>query len=344
MSDDTDTAGEATLFPKTVGERLRDARLAQKLDLADIAQRTRIPLRQLEAIEEGDYSRMPTPTYAVGFAKAYARAVGEDEAAVAREVRGQAEVTAARKPEYQPYDIEEAPRAPSGGVMIGAIALALLLVVGAGLWYGTSWFRGDGLDPAAPAAAPADPTATTPVPAATPATAAQVTLVANDEVWVRIYDAAGRTLKQGTLAAGERYDVPADATGPMINVGRPDKLQVLVNGTAVPALGDGRVAIKDVGISAAALGARGQPAAPGAESRPAAPTPAASAAPRTGSGARGDGSIPPFFRDSAARPAPQPTRTQAAPASTGQRDAPPPAATPGPAAAATATAAPGNGF
>ena len=60
------------------------------------------PLRHLQAIEDGDYGAMPTPTYAVGFAKAYARAVGEDEVEIAREVRGRAEVTAARRPNISP--------------------------------------------------------------------------------------------------------------------------------------------------------------------------------------------------------------------------------------------------
>lgn len=339
MSDDTEASGEATLFPKTVGERLRDARLARKLDLADIAQRTRIPLRHLQAIEDGDYTQIPTPTYAVGFAKAYARAVDEDQVAVAREVRGHAEAaTAARRPPYQPYDIEEAPRTPSRGVIGVAIVLALLLVIGAGLWFGTSWFRGDASSDGV-AAAPVDTSEAEPTPALQPTAvaASAVTLVANDEVWVRIYDAAGRTLKQGTLSAGERYDVPADADGPMINVGRPDKLQVLVNGSAVPPLGSGRVAIKDVGISATALAARTQPAAspsPTGSPEAAATSATATASPRP----RASGSIPPFFRE----PTPQPTRTQAVPASTGQRDAPPPAAMSAPAAAATQ--APGNGF
>ena len=87
-------------------------------------------------------------------------------------------------------------------------------------------------------------------------TSAQVVLTATDDVWLRVYDAAGKTLFEKTLKPGDRYVVPGDANGPMINVGRPDKLQVTVNGSAVPPLGSGKVAIKDVGISAAALAAR----------------------------------------------------------------------------------------
>lgn len=294
MTENADDQGEATLFPKTVGERLRDARVALKLELADVAQRTRVPLRHLQGIEDGDYSAMPTSTYAVGFAKAYARAVGEDEVEIAREIRGRAEVTApTRRPDYQGYDIQEVPRTPSKGVMIAAVIVALALLAGALAWYNTTWFRGDGLatDPGA-AASFTPENAAAPAAVATPApvTGGQVTLVATDEVWVRVYDAANTTLKQGTMMAGERFDVPATATGPLINVGRPDKLQVLVNGSQVAPLGDGRVAIKDIGISAAALAARNQPA-PAATA-----TPGPTASPAAGPPADGR-EVPPYFRD-----------------------------------------------
>lgn len=333
MTDETVDQGEATLFPKTVGERLREAREAQNLDLADIAQRTRIPLRHLEGIEAGDYSQMPTPTYAVGFARAYARTVGLDEVEIAREVRGRSEAAVAQRPEYQPYDVEEAPRTPSGGVMIGAAVLAAILAIGALIWFGTNWLRGDG-SPSEPAPAQTFAPEPTPTPAAsaTPAADGQVTLVANDEVWVRIYDATNETLKMGTMAPGERFDVPPGANGPMINIGRPDKLQVLVNGTAVAPLGSGRVAIKDVPISAAALAARNLPApsASGTPDASSAPTAAATTAPAARSTPRTrpspSRSVPPFFRDPATTPA------------TGTQPAPPPAAAPSPAAAT------GNGF
>ena len=279
-----------------------------------MAQRTRVPLRHLEGIENGDYSAMPTPTYAVGFAKAYARAVGENEVEIARDVRGRAEVTAARRPEYQPYETHEVVRGPSSGVMIGAIGLAVVLLIAVGLWFGTDLFRGNGLD-SPPGRerelCPETAGAATPVETA-PATTGQVTLVANDEVWLRIYDAAGTTLKMGTLAPGERYDVPQDANGPMINVGRPDKLQVLVNGTAVPPLGDGKRAIKDVGIGAAALAARGQPAAAPTTSTTTAVSPAPTASPSSRPNPSASASpspsasrsVPPFSAPPRNRPAP----------------------------------------
>lgn len=254
---------EATLFPKTAGERLREYREAQGLTLAEVAARTRVPLRHLEAIEQSNYSGLPSHTYSVGFAKAYARAIGMDEVSIARDVRVQADAVR-RPPEYQPYEMQDPKRQAPPGVMMAAMAAALLIVVIAGIWYGTTLIRGDGsVAQVAPAAeVPPPPTSVAPVPTPTPATGGQVSLTATDVVWLRIYDADGKSLFEKELQPGERFDVPSDANRPMINVGRPDKLDVTVNGSLVPPLGDGARAIKDVVISAEALLARGTEPSP----------------------------------------------------------------------------------
>jgi len=272
---DPDPGDQATLFPKTAGERLKEAREAQGLSLAEIGARTRIPVRQLEAIEASNFAALPSITYSVGFAKAYARAVGADEVAIARDIRSQNDTTT-RHVEYESFEQTDSSRAPTSGIVIACVIGAVLLLIGAGLWYGTPWFRGDGSAPApAPTEAPQLPQAA-PVAAPAPVAAGKVTITATDEVWMRIYDATGKTLYENTLKAGDRYDVPADANNPMINVGRPDKLQVTVDGTAIPPLGDGTRPIKDVPVSAAALAARASGAPQTAPTPGATPTSAAS--------------------------------------------------------------------
>ena len=59
-----------------VGDRLRAARLSAGLSLEDIAEKTRIPLRHLDALERSDYAALPSFTYAAGFVRAFARALG----------------------------------------------------------------------------------------------------------------------------------------------------------------------------------------------------------------------------------------------------------------------------
>lgn len=272
----------ATLFPQPVGDRLRAARERQGMSLAEIGARTRVPLRHLEAIEASSYGTLPSPTYAVGFVRAYARAVGEDEVVMARDARVEALKTPRATPQYQPYEIADPSRVPSRGLVIAAAGLGLAIVVLAILWFATGLIRDGGDTPAA------SPSVAVAVPAAAPSTppplsaTGQVTLTATDEVWMRVYDAANDTLYLGTMKPGERFDVPPGANNPMINVGRPDKLQVTLNGSALPPLGSGERAIKDVPVGAAALAAKanGQP------------TPAAAPVAAT---QRTDTAVPPAF-------------------------------------------------
>lgn len=267
-----DAAGRGLL---TVGRRLRAAREAQGLSTAEVAARTRIAQRFLEAIETGDLGLLPSPTYASGFARAYARVVGLDQADVGRDIR--AELGATVVPRVHHVDeIANPARGPSRAIVIVASGLALAVLVLAVLWFSTGLFRGTGAAPEA-----ASPSVAVAVPAAAPVTApaptgGQVVLAATDEVWLRVYDAADKTLYLGTMKAGDRFAVPADANGPMINVGRPDKLAVTVDGAAVPPLGDGSRAIKDVAVSATALRARAAGATPTAS--PSAGSPSATAA------------------------------------------------------------------
>jgi transcriptional regulator with XRE-family HTH domain len=286
--DDDQPTDQATLFPKSTGDKLREAREAMGLDLSDVANVTRVPMRHLEAIEQGRYEGMPSPTYAIGFAKAYARVVGLDEKAIGLEVRGSPALPLAPATNYEHYELGDPKRLPSRGVAMVAGAIGLLLVLGVVIWYGSSWLRGSGEESAliVPTDAPTD--AATPEAAPAPVSGGQVILTATDSVWLRVYDATGKVLLEKTMATGEQYPVPADADNPMINIGRPDKLQVTLNGSAVAPLGDGKLAIKDVGISAAAIQARaaGQPT-PGATPAPTA------AAPSPG---RSTSTLPPAFR------------------------------------------------
>ena len=259
---DGDAGENPTLFPATVGEKLRDARLAQGLELADIAGRTRVPLRHLQAIEASDYSGLPSPTYAVGFVRAYARAVGADEVTLARELRGETASLFAQRQAYESYDPADPVREPSRGLAWAGALIAVLLLAAVGLWYGTDLLRGGAEPEPQPTATPGVVApGNAPTPAAAPASGGQVTLSATQPVWVRIYDADGQRLFEKEMAAGERYDLPPTAKAPMINVGRPESLQVIVNGSNVAPLGPAGRAVKDVPISAEALLARGNAAA-----------------------------------------------------------------------------------
>ena len=70
-----------------IGARLNQARLMANLALQDIADRTKISLRFLSAIENDDFSALPGSVYIFGFTKAFARAVGLDEESVVAALR-----------------------------------------------------------------------------------------------------------------------------------------------------------------------------------------------------------------------------------------------------------------
>jgi len=290
---DAATGEDMTHTPRPVGERLRSAREAQGLSLAEIAARTRVPQRHLEAIEDGSYDSLPSPTYAVGFVRAYARTVGENEVELAAATREEVARVGRPVTQYQPYEIADPSRVPSRGLVILGAGVALAIVVLAVLWFAVGMWRQGGGD-AAQAPAPA---VSVPVPASQPTAAPQpagpghVTLKASDDVWLRVYDADNKTLYLGTMKAGDSYDVPPDAKAPKINVGRPDKLTVMLNGTALPPLGDGSRPIKDVPVGAEAIAAR--LSAGGASA--AAPTPAATPSARPS--AAPAAARPPAFTD-----------------------------------------------
>ena len=62
-----------------IGARLNQARTMANLALQDIADRTKISLRFLAAIENDDFSALPGRVYIFGFTRAFARAVGINE-------------------------------------------------------------------------------------------------------------------------------------------------------------------------------------------------------------------------------------------------------------------------
>lgn len=248
--------------PGRAGERLRQAREAAGLQLADVAARTRIPLHHLETIEADNFNALPSTTYSVGFARAYARAVGADEVAIAAAVRSQLEGAMRARHDYQAFEPADPARVPPRGLAWTVALIALLVLAAYGVWR-ANWLAMPGSEPQAstPAVAPAPQApagpATAGAPAAPAVTAnAPVVITAADTVWVRINDAAGKRIFEKEMTAGEVFNLPADAAGPTITTGRPNMLAITVGGVAVPPLGEPEKRIRDVPIGAEALRAR----------------------------------------------------------------------------------------
>jgi cytoskeletal protein RodZ len=255
----------------TVGERLRDARDKRGMTLDEVARQTRIPVRHLEHIERGEWDAMPAPTYSVGFARSYANAVGLDGAALGAEVRQELGLSrAAASGPAAFYEPADPARVPPRWIAVVAIVVAALLVGGYVLWRSSAVGDGTPADiaaaesPAPAAAAPARPASAGPAPApALPAAGGPVVLTASEDVWLRIDDAGQpKALFQGTLKAGQRYEVPAAAQAPRLRTGRANVLQVTVGGRPVPPVGPPERTVSNVSLRGADLTARPQPPAP----------------------------------------------------------------------------------
>lgn len=249
------------------GQLLRRVRKEQNLTIEDIAEKTRIPVRHLEVIENGEFSRLPGRTYAFGFSRTYARVLGLSEIEVAgivrRELAPFEERTSDHLSTFEPGDPA---KVPSRGLTWASAIAALILMIGAGSFFAQRSGIGIGPDPiqsdvpdiagqrtddASPEAEVAESPAINPD--------GQVAFTALEEgVWVRFYDARGRRLMEKQMALGERYEVPLEAIGPQIWTGRPDAFEITIGGRSVPKLATEETTIRDVAISAEALLARNE--------------------------------------------------------------------------------------
>jgi cytoskeleton protein RodZ len=241
----TDSGKDQGLFPKSVGEQLAEARVAQKLELADIAERTRIPERHLRAIEQGNHEGLPAIPYSAGFVKSYANMLGLDGQAMSTAFRS--EVGEQRREAFQPeaYEPADPSRVPSKLLAMVALGVALLL----GMGYLLLRFEGDSTDLAKLAAdtpeeihrapAPARPNAVAPTALAQPAVPAGVIAVnAAEDVWVKISERDGPNLLMGVMKAGERFEIPETAVDPILRTGRPQVIKVTLGETALPPIGE----------------------------------------------------------------------------------------------------------
>ncbi|HEU4820768.1 MAG TPA: RodZ domain-containing protein [Qipengyuania sp.] len=261
---------EAPAAPRQhAGTMLAEARQAAKLELADVSARTRIPQRHLAAIEAGDYGRLPSRTYAVGFSRTYARLLGLDERAVTDQVRldlaeGDPQGLPVRPDRFEPGDPA---RVPSRRLAWLSALAVVLLVAGAFTFYRTYFSPGLGPAPLTVptpvetvAANTAGPGAARPI-AATPTGPVVFTSLV-DGTWVKFYDGAGKRLFEGQMARGQSFTVPADAQGPQVWTGRPNALAITVGGRPVPKLSETETVMRDVPVTAEALLARPRTVAP----------------------------------------------------------------------------------
>ncbi len=248
------------------GEILRLARERQGRRLQDVAEEIKVSPHYLEAIEQGDLSRLPGGFFTRSFVRQYARALSIPSHQVETELEQW--IAEAAPPESPPLT----PRTMDAGLtpivevvagarrprsrMLGAVA-ALVAVAGAcavvySLWLQESLAPPELLPPPARESSPtpnaaslARPPTPSPATAAGPLTQTPAPprprgplwfeISARDTTWVRV-KAADETLFEGILEPGEkrRFEGLTLAT---MRVGNAGGLELSVNGRSIGALG-----------------------------------------------------------------------------------------------------------
>lgn len=292
------TVEEQTPRQLRVGERLRQAREAAGYEISQVAAETRIPQRHLVSIEEGAFGKLPSRTYAIGFSRTYARLLGLDEQEVIADVRTElAQGDPDNGPAAARFEPGDPAHVPGRGLAWFGLFAAVLFLGGIYTFYRSYFSPGAGPAPLAEetVAPDAQGTAGAQPQQASAAPAAQGPVVftaLEDDTWVKFYDAKGTRLFEAQMAKGDSFTVPADADGPQVWTGRPYALEITIGGKAVPKLAETDMIIRDVPVSAAALLARGTPAATATDAAGTAPaagaTPANGAQPRSGAPAGAD--------------------------------------------------------
>ena len=143
MSNEADSKTIQAIGKKPAGpEDLRAIREAKGISLRDIFEQTRISAINLEAIESGDFGKLPAPVSARTFIKTYARIVGVDSAPILNryakylEIRNAPKVAAEAdesgdEPEKEIEGKEEPSPAAGVSKKRWPLALGLLVVAGA---------------------------------------------------------------------------------------------------------------------------------------------------------------------------------------------------------------------
>ena len=277
---------------ETVGQRLRGAREAKGMSLEDVAAQTRIPTRHLVSLEESDWGQLPAATYSVGFAKNYAAAVGLDRGEIADQLRAEmgTDLPAHYSTVTESVEPVDNDRSMPKGIVFGAIAVVVLIALA------LSWLsnRTNSGDEETPIAATDNGVAAV-QPAPVPVGQGPVVITANEAVWIEVRDGA-TILRQGELASGQSFEVPASAARPTLTTAKPEALRIAIGTGDAPAVGPAGTRVDNVSLLAADL-LRGP-----------APAPAA-AAPAATAPVRAPEQRPAARRRSAPTPAPAPVAT-----------------------------------
>jgi len=242
----------------SLGQELKEAREKKGLTIKELAERTRISMTYLAALEAEDYSAMPADVFAVGFLRSYARELGLDDKAVLaryRETHRPVDTTpadtipASHPPEVVTIKVGgyDQRRMPSPALIAGAVILLALLGISAYLL-----MRDRPSKPAAENAATPAVTATPQQPVYRPATTVsakpayhnttsrpfsplRLKLASEGPAWYS-YQADAAPRERGVLDKGKTVEVAAKGRI-LLDLGNAGETKVEYNGAVLKPFG-----------------------------------------------------------------------------------------------------------
>jgi cytoskeletal protein RodZ len=236
-----------------IGEELRLERLRQGLSVGEIAERTRISVRYIEAIEADAFDQLPGVVFARNFVRLYALELQLDtNSLVARLPRVDIDAAPMPTPPIHPGRDAWDPRVAA--TLASVLWLVIAAGAGTGAWY---YYNHYGRHTVSTVAAAPPPKAAVPAPQspaseAAPSAAAQIAetetattpdnthpvqviLSAREATWVQV-TVDGQTAFAALLRPNDKRNIAADAQVKILT-GNAGGLDISLNGKTLDALG-----------------------------------------------------------------------------------------------------------
>ena len=264
----------------TVGEILRNARTQgrRKRELSTIAKQLCISEEFLEALENGDYKKIPEIVYVLGFARNYAMELGLDPDEIVSKIKAELGIEPECEITITNEDLEERNRSAEYKAKLqewlrkgieyirkhwlwfsigaGVVLVAMLVVI---------IFGGSSTEKTEPvAAAPVveqkvetieEPVYNIPVRerfGKENMSKAKVVIQAIEDSYVGVEDAKGKVVFGRSLIAGDVYYVPSGA-GYKAKFGNAGGVDIWVEGVLAPKVGANKTSKKDVSLNPESL-------------------------------------------------------------------------------------------
>jgi cytoskeleton protein RodZ len=129
--DDTRTESAAQPAPELPGRLLREHRESSHLSCEEVAHHLRLDVQLIKALEDDDYSRLPSPAYICGYLRSYARLLKLPEDEIVQAYSHGDQINAA----LIPSSVSIAPKKPVNTKLIKTVIIMIITALVAGGLY-----------------------------------------------------------------------------------------------------------------------------------------------------------------------------------------------------------------